>query len=389
MRLNIGRSFTVVLLTVLCTFNSFYSPQPLLPIISEKFNVAPTSSALLLTIPFVLLCFSPIIYGALLRRVNARIVLIVAVFLLATTQLLFAYAANFQWLLISRTLQSILYPAIFTASITYCSKAGPTGTVAHRVSLYVASTIVGGLCGRLFSGFITSRFGWPNIFELNSVILLLCAVLLFFVTKDSVAENKTKNTTMLGSILKDRTFLSGYLLVFTTFFAFSATLNALPFRLVEIEPDVSAASISLVYAGYLLGVFIAMYNQKLCQLAGGRIKAMTIALTGLLTGFIFLLPENLWWLVSVSFLTAASMFLIHSTLSGFLTGLMPEQASVINGLYISIYYAAGASGSLLPLWIYHYGSWQLFLFFIFCVAATGFITLRHLALHPNHQSGSS
>jgi len=66
--MTIGKSFSVVLFTVLATFNTFYTPQPLLPYISDKYLVSPTTSALLLTVPFIFLCFSPVFYGALLIR---------------------------------------------------------------------------------------------------------------------------------------------------------------------------------------------------------------------------------------------------------------------------------------------------------------------------------
>ena len=382
--MTIGKSFGIVLFTVFATFNCFYSPQPLLPLISELYQVSPTRSALLLTIPFVLLCVSPVFYGALLNSINARIVLIIATLILAATQAAFAIATSFQELIASRTIQAFLYPAIFTASVTYCSKAGPEANVARRVSFYVASTIVGGLCGRLLSGFVTSHFGWNSTFTLNTVSLLLCALLLYFAAEDKISTSKTKNITMVGKILSNRTFLSGYLLIFTTFFAFSATLNALPFRLVELEPGISPAKISLVYSGYILGVLVAGNNQMLCRWAGGRVQAMTIALSGLLIAIVLLTPGSITWLIGMSFITASCMFMIHSTLSGFLTGLMPAQSSLINGLYISIYYAAGALGSILPLWVYHYGGWKLFLVTIFMVAVTGFITLRRLASHATN-----
>lgn len=388
--MSIGRSFSVVLFTVFATFNTLYSPQPLLPLISEQFQVAPTTTALLLTIPFLLLCFSPVFYGALLDKVNARSLLICSVILLSLTQIGFAYATQFKWLLASRTIQALLYPAIFTAAVTYCSKAGPDSNIEKRVSMYVASTIVGGLSGRLASGYMTSTFGWSAIFEMNAALLLCCAVLLYFVTTDKITDSKKSNADVMGEILSNSTFVCGYLLIFTTFFAFSATLNALPFRLVEIDPAISPAKISLVYSGYILGVVIATNSQRLCDLAGGRINAMIIALLGLLSAIILLFPQNLWWLVAMSFVTAASMFMIHSTLSGFLTSLMPARANLINGLYISIYYAAGALGSILPLWIYNNNGWYAFLISIFIAAATGLFTLKKLSVHSSrHRLGTN
>ncbi len=377
--MSISSSFIAVLLTVFASFNAMYSPQPLLPFISNTFEVTPTTSALLLTVPFVLLCFSPVLYGAVLQRINARPVLICCSLMLAVTQVAFALASNFQWLMISRTIQAFIYPAIFTAAVTYCSKAGSSEKLEHRISLYVASTIVGGLSGRLSSGYITSWLGWPVIFILNAALLFCCATLLYFSARDALPETRVKSGVLITGILRDGKFISGYLLIFTTFFAFSAILNALPFRMVDIDPSISPAGISLAYSGYILGVIIATNSQKLCRLAGGRVKAMTLSLIVFLIAILSLLPEKNSWLIALSFATASCMFMIHSTLSSYLTSLMPSGASLINGLYISIYYAAGALGSVLPLWIYNKVGWTAFTACLFFVSLTGLATLKHLS----------
>jgi len=175
----------------------------------------------------------------------------------------------------------------------------------------------------------------------------LCAVLLYFVAEDKSTESKTSGKDALRAIISNATFISGYV-------------------------------------GYILGVIIATNSRRLCDLAGGRVTAMTVALSGLLVSIVLLSPANLWWLVLMSFATAACMFMIHSTLSGFLVSLMPEHASMINGLYISIYYAAGALGSILPLSVYHYSGWYAFLVTIFIVAASGLLTLKRLSIHSRH-----
>lgn len=242
---------------------------------------------------------------------------------------------------------------------------------------------MGGLFGRLASGFITSWYHWPVVFEIATVSLVVCAGVLLTIDQDSPNKGSAKSYVIVKSVIRNPTFLSGYALIFTTFFAFSATLNALPFRLVEINPDISPARISLVYAGYIIGMVIATNTERLANYFGGRVRAMSVALVVFICGLILLGVAVTWWLVAVSFLTAAGQFLIHATLSGFLTSLQPQHASVINGLYIAIYYAAGALGSILPLWLYKNYGWGWFLMTITLVAALGFISLKRLSLQSH------
>ena len=378
-----GYSLSVVLFCTFVVFSTFYAPQPLLPHLSKQFSVSPTSAALLITVTFAALCVAPLFYGALLQYISARTLMIIATILLAVTQWWFSATNSFNGLLLSRSVQALLYPALFTAAVTYCSQAGPDKKIASRVSMYIAMTITGGLFGRLASGFISSSYHWSVVFQIAALTLLVCSFLLATIISDTPKGGITKSNTIVKKVLQNPTFLSGYCLIFTTFFAFSATLNALPFRLVDIEPEISPARISLVYAGYIIGIFIASNTDRLENLFGGRIRAMTAALAVFICGLALHLVAITWWLAAVSFLTAAGMFLIHATLSGFLTSLRPRHSSVINGLYITIYYAAGALGSVLPLWIYKTSGWSIFLMTITLVASTGFISLKRLSLESH------
>ncbi len=303
--------------------------------------------------------------------------LLLASITLGLCQYWFAVADSFNELLLCRAIQSLLYPALFTAAVTYCSKAGPQSRIASRVSLYIAITILGGYLGRLSSGFMASWLHWTVVFKVMAVALCICAILLWFANTDKPARPQHNNSGIAG-LLRQPTFLAGFGLIFTTFFAFSATLNALPFRLVALDPNITAATISLVYSGYLPGIVIASNTSRLASYAGGRVRVMTIALVIFTSGLVLLYFPSVYWLMAVCFLTAGGFFLIHSTLSGYLTSLQPQQASMINGVYISVYYAAGAAGSLIPLWIYNDFGWTVFLIAISLTALIGFFSLRRL-----------
>ena len=150
-------------------------------------------------------------------------------------------------------------------------------------------------------------------------------------------------------------------MIFLVFFTFVALLNALPFRMVAINPDVAASRISLLYLGYMVGIIIAVFIKPLTRLLGGEISTLTAGVTIFLTGIALYGVQNIALMIGVGFLTSAGMFTIHTTLSSYLNSLKPESASVVNGLYISVYYSAGALGSLLPVALYHSYGWTVFL----------------------------
>ena len=54
------------------------------------------------------------------------------------------------------------------------------------------------------------------------------------------------------------------------------------------------------------------------------------------------------------------MFLLHSVLSAFLNHLESARKGLVNGLYVSAYYAGGALGSYFPGFVYQWFGWSAF-----------------------------
>ena len=328
---------------------------------------------------FVALAVAPLGFGVALQRLPAQRLLVTATLLLGLLQFAFAAASSLPVLLGARALQALLYPALFTAAVTYCSRAGSPDAVARRVATYIATTILGGLSGRLIGGFVSDALGWRGTFVLLGCLLVACALALLGVARDPKVAATRGGAAASFAILREPAFAAGYALIFIVFFTFSGLLNALPFRLVEIDPEVPASRISLVYLGYLVGVGIALNLARLHGLAGGALRAMAAALALLLAGLALTGAPSIGVLIAAGFLTSAGMFTIHATLSGYLNALRPAEASLVNGLYISIYYAAGALGSVAPLWVYQHLGWHAFLGAMLIACAAGFGPLRRLA----------
>ncbi|MFK7993890.1 MAG: MFS transporter [Granulosicoccus sp.] len=385
-----GRSFSLALIATFAAFSALYAPQPLLPFFAEFYGVSPTRVALLITVTLIGLAIAPLGIGVWLQRYSAQRLLVISTLLLGILQFVFASAPTFSILLAARTAQSFLYPAIFTAAVTYCSKQGEREAIASRISLYVATTIVGGLGGRLIGGYVSSWTHWTTTFQLLGVLLLLCSAGLFFAARDaSLPSENTDNTwTSAHKLITDVTFLSGYLMIFLVFFSFVAILNALPFRMVEVNPGIDASSISLLYLGYVIGIIIAVFIKPLTRLLGNELRTLTVAVIVFMSGIALYTVNNIATMIAVGFLTCAGMFTIHTTLSGLLNSMKPESASLVNGLYISIYYTAGAFGSFLPVALYHASGWNIFLLAVFGSCGLSLIPLAILKRNYKHVNNS-
>jgi len=374
-----GLSFSVVLLATFVSFASFYAPQPLMPMLSDAFAVNATTIAWIMGVSFIGLSVAPLLVGLLLQSRSIQTALWIAVGVLGLSQFAFASANNFTWLIVIRSIQSLMFPLIFTAAMTYCSRAGNTASRLRRVSIYVSATIVGGFLGRMAGGFLGTAYGWPAPFIVLGGLLLLASAMIFILVSDNRLQARTGADVSLIDIIKRPEIRAGLILIFTSFFTFAATLNALPFRIVALDENAPASSISLVYTGYVIGVFIALSIPHIVRISGSEIRAILLGISILITGLVGLMVPTLQLLIAVGFLFSGGMFIVHTTLSGYLNALAGDDVSMVNGVYISTYYAAAAIGSIFPLWFYHQYGWTAFVIMLVSIAVISLWPLRTLS----------
>jgi len=359
-----------VLLSTFLSFCAFYGPQPLLPTFASTFDVTPTTTAWLLTLPFVCLAIGPVLIGSMLQHASAERVLSVALLLLALSLLGFSLAEKFHTLLAFRAAQAVMFPIIFTAAVTYCSRAGAAQSRRKRVAMYVSATILGGFGGRLFSGFVGEALGWHAPFILLSGLCFTSALLVWFLVTDIPLNSEPLRAKAVMQFVRRTDIRAGLAFVFTTFFTFSGALNVIPFRLVELQPDIPSSSISLVYLGYSVGIFIPLLIGGVVKRAGGEVPTLMIALCVLLAGLSGLFIPSVKLLTFVFLVISMGMFSIHATSTGLLNDLSPDNASVVNGAYISNYYAAAAIGSLIPVWLLNQFGWNTYVVLQLLLALT-------------------
>ena len=373
-----GASFRIVLACAVMAFAAFYTPQPLLPLFAKEFNVGATQSTWLLTLPFLSLAASPIFIGGLLQTASARKVLSSAMLILSISLIGFALSDTYSQLLIFRGIQSLMFPVIFTACMTYASQAGDEGSRQKRIAVYISSTILGGFSGRILGGFGAENLGWPGPFVALSAVCCIAAMAIYFTVKDAPIVGQPLDAKGTLLLLKTPIVTYGLAIVFASFFTFVGALNALPFRLVELAPDMRSSVISLAYSGYAIGILIPLFLPRLIMRLGGEVATATLGLGVLLAGLLgFALPQASS-LFLMCLLISIGMFVIHATASGFLNSLYTKHASLINGAYISNYYSAAAIGSIVPVWIVTQFGWSSFVLSQLIIAASGFWFLYKL-----------
>ncbi len=311
-----------------------------------------------MTAAFLPLGLAPVIYGYFLQAIPARLLLTVAMALLMVDQLAFYLASEFWHLILLRSLQGLILPAVFTALMTYCASMASPGNIRRAMGFYIAATILGGFLGRAIGGFFASGFAWHTAYIVMGFALLLPLLLMRYATADAKINFSRLDISSISRILAERNYRYVYLILSSVFFVYASILNLIPFRLYEIDLSISPAFISSLYIGYLVGISIALYSDALAKVLGDDRRGLMVGLALNALGLLSYLLTDFSILFVMMFCFAGGFFFIHATLSGLVNHLAQEHKGVVNGLYVSIYYLSGALASWLPGLIYDAYGWN-------------------------------
>jgi YNFM family putative membrane transporter len=352
------RNLVVALIATVIAFSTLYIPQPMLPLLAQQFGVSAGEAGLLMTLAMLPLAVAPVLYGYFLQAIPARLMLTVALSLLAVNQVCFAFASEFWHLLTLRFLQGLLLPAIFTALMTYCASMAAPGMVRRAMGFYIGATILGGFIGRLVGGVFASSFDWHSAFVVMGLMQFLPLLLLTRVDADADINFARLDPRSILRVLARRNYRYMFVTLASVFFVFSGILNIVPFHLRDIEPGSTPLLISMLYLGYLVGAPMSFFSDSIGRRLGDERRGLLLGLALHGCGLVMLLFVALQGLIATMFFLAAGFFLIHALLSGLVNHLAREHKGVVNGLYVSIYYFSGALGSWLPGYLYEAAGWR-------------------------------
>ena len=359
------RDLFIVIYCIIIILSVMYATQPIQPLLAKQFNISIINASQFTAVIMLFLAISPIIYGYILEKVNVKKMLINSSIILFITNIFLGLSTSYELFLFFRVIEALIVPAILTSLMSILANIDKEN-IKFNMSIYVASTVFGGLVGRIFSGFIATNLSYEFVFYSLSLAIL---VSIYFISKLSYEGEATiskPKITDVMEILKDKRFLIIYFLMFCVFFVFSGVLNILPFRVKEISSNVSEFQISLLYLGYGMGILISLNSSKIVKFFKNELNTILFGLIFFLFITIFLIQENIIFIFILIFLFCVGMFTVHTVSTGLANSMKESQRSLTSGMYLSFYYLGGALGSFLPSIIYEKFGWNVVIY-MFCI----------------------
>ena len=173
------RDLFIIVYCIIIVLSVMYATQPLQPLLAKEFNISITKASQFTAIIMLFLAISPIIYGYILEKVNAKKMLINSSIILFITNIFLGLSTTYELFLLFRTIEALVVPAILTSLMSILANIDKEN-IKFNMSIYVASTVFGGLVGRIFSGFIATNFSYQFVFYSLSLAIL---VSIYFISK--------------------------------------------------------------------------------------------------------------------------------------------------------------------------------------------------------------
>lgn len=365
-----ARNQIIILYCAVVAFGILYEHQPLLPLLANQWGRSLSDAALVTTVTMIPLAVAPLVYGYFLERFSSRYMLIGGFLFLLMTQAVLSTAPDYQWFLTLRAVEGLLLPAIFTSLMTYTSALGGSTHARRNISFYIAATIVGGYLGRTLTGLVTDLASWQIAFWMWAALALIAVFTLWKLDSDPRGQLERISWMEIRRLVHKPVNREGLGAAFLLFFVSASMMNFLPFRMFELNPQISTGQMAQVYTGYLVGAVIAVFSTRIIALIGNERRTLLVAAALYFCGVLLFKSERIALLYFAMFVLMAGMFSIHSVLSGYLNHLEAARKGMINGLYVSCYYSGGVLGSFLPGLLYQSAGWNAYSHLMLVLIAT-------------------
>lgn len=350
--------FSAVAAAGFAAFVNIYAIQALLPTLCEVFHSSRASVGLTISATTLAVAlFSPLagLVGSWLGR---RQKVFIAMLGLVLCGLGAALAPTLKALIAWRFAQGMFLPLLSSAILTWIGEDSEPRSVGHTMSIYVAWTSVGGVCGRLTAGILGYHFGWRAAMVVLALITGAAAALLLAKIPDRAASPGSRGLSpaaMLG-LLRRKRWRNALLGGFCTLFGVVGVFSYITYHLAAAPFSLSPDRISLLFLVYLLATFVTPAAGRLFNTYGYSRSLRYASLLGF-GGILLTLNAHLPVVLLGLGLCAASAFISQSCLSGYVSALAGEQRSLGLGLYLSAYYLGGCAAGFVPAWAYAAGGW--------------------------------
>lgn len=343
-----------------CTFINLYSPQAILPLLSDEFGAGPAQIANIISASTLAVALIAPFSGTVADVLGRKRVIVTAMVILSIPTIMAALAPTLNALIFWRFMQGLAMPPVFAVTIAYLGEELPPHEATAAAGVYTSGASLGGFSGRLFTGVLADLFGWRYAIGFLAMLTLTGAVIVMATLprerKFVRSEGLVASAKQMLRHFRNPQLIATYAVGFGVLFNFIATFTYISFRLAEPPYSLSATWLGAIFVVYLLGSAVA----PMTGFAVGRFgrRQVMIATIGLwVVGIALTLLTPLWVILLGLALCAGCGLLCQAISTGYVTVTAQAGRSSAVGLYVTSFYLGGSFGGGIGGLAWIFGGW--------------------------------
>ncbi|MFJ9685510.1 MFS transporter [Streptomyces bacillaris] len=342
-------------------FALLYSTQALLPAISTAYGVSAGQASWTVSAATGALALCVLPLSALSERFGRREMMTVSLTVAVVVGMLVPFAPSIGWLIALRAVQGAALAGLPASAMAYLAEEVRPKALIAAIGLFVAGNSIGGMSGRILTGWVAQAWGWRAALAAVGLLALACAVAFHFLiprarhfhpgTLNPKALARTVATHLANPLLV-RLYAIGAL--FMT--VFGAVYTVIGYRLVDEPFSLPQGVVGSVFLVYLVGTVSSAAAGRLVARLGRR-GALYLAVSTTAAGLLLSLSDALLAVLAGLVLITAGFFAGHAVASSSVSRTATAGRAQASALYQSAYYLGSSAGGTLGAVAFHTGGW--------------------------------
>ncbi|MER7150024.1 MFS transporter [Streptomyces lydicus] len=344
------------------TFALLYSTQALLPAISTDLRVSPDQASWTVSAATFGLALGVIPLSAVSERFGRRALMTASLSVAALIALVVPFAPSLGVLIALRAVQGVALAGLPASAMAFLAEEVRAKALVAAIGLFVAGNSIGGMSGRIVTGWVAQAWGWRAALGAVGVLAVVCAVTFRLLVPRArhfapraVGPRALART--LGGHLADPLLrrLYGIGALFMT--VFGAVYTVIGYRLVAEPFNLPQGIVGSIFVIYLVGTVSSAAAGTLVARVGRR-GALYLAVGTTSTGLLLSLADSVGAVLAGLVLITAGFFAGHAVASSSVSRTAKTARAQASALYQCAYYVGSSLGGALGAAAFRAVGWE-------------------------------
>jgi YNFM family putative membrane transporter len=344
-----------------CAFINLYSPQSILPLLSQEFHATAAEISTIITVSTLAVALTAPFTGTVADVLGRKRVIVAAMFVLVVPTVMVGLATSLPQLVFWRVVQGLVLPPIFAVAVAYIGDEWGPKEATTAAGIYSSGSSLGGFSGRLVTGFLADLIGWrAGFFALGAIAFTGAIIVAFLLPHERRfvrSEGLLASGRQMLAHLRNGQLLATYAVGFGVLFNFICTFTFVSFHLAAAPYNLSASWLGAIFVVYIVGSVLTPWTGWAVGRFGRR-PFMVAVITLWLAGIVLTLAPSLPLIIVGLALGASCGLICQAVSTGYVTTTAKAGRSSAVGLYVTCFYTGGSFGAAAGSVAWTLGGWS-------------------------------